>query len=86
MGVLSNTLFDAIEQGRRNVRNAVYFEGFDDAAVVCMEIISKKIEGLFNKINEGNSLSGQEQFLLAQLNVLKKEIDDDLIRFAKNGE
>ena len=86
MGALSEILIDAIEKGRRDRRNAVYFEGFDEAANVCFETINAKIEGLLNKINEGNSLSVQEQFLLAQLNVLKKEMDDDLILFVKNKE
>lgn len=81
MGTFSDTLIDAIEQGKRNARKKVYFEGFDDAANICIEIVNSKIEMLFSKINSGKSPTTQEQFLVAQLNELKKEIDGELIKF-----
>ena len=84
MSGFSNFLIDAIEDGRKNARNAIYFEGFDEAANVCMETIDIKIEKLFIKIKDGKSLSAQEQFLLAQLNELKKEIDGNLIKYLEN--
>lgn len=48
--------------------------GFNEAAAICLNLISDNIEGLSVKIKSGN-LSKQDQLLLSQLKELKAEME-----------
>lgn len=55
-----------------------FVEGYNEAAAVCMEVVERKIEKLHAQIIDECVLSTNEQFLLAQLYILKKEMDGGL--------
>lgn len=55
--------------------------GYDEAANICIEIITKKINDLLAGVNSGQLLSEKEQLLLASLNQLKSETEEALRTF-----
>lgn len=65
----------------RGVLDKQFGAGYDEAADICMSLLSGKIEGLIGKISEGESLSDREQFLLSSLHKLRTEMDDALHAF-----
>lgn len=65
------------ECGNNQLLNS-FFEGYDEAAAICMHVVEMRAEELHARIIDGCVLSEKEQFLLAQLSVLKKEMDDAL--------
>ncbi|MFC8917616.1 hypothetical protein ACFT5C_17765 [Streptomyces sp. NPDC057116] len=58
--------------------NENYAAGFDEAAHVCMSVLSDVIDGMMTRIKAGEFLSPQEQAALAQANELMKEMDKRL--------
>ena len=50
--------------------NDAFFDGYNTAANICVDVITKNIDELFSQINSGSFLSDQEQFLLSKLNDL----------------
>ncbi len=78
---MKNLIGDTLEKIRENANSRLddeFFDGYDTAASICIEAITKRIDELHKQINDGKFLSNQEQFLLAQLNELKREIEDRL--------
>lgn len=55
--------------------------GYDEAANICVEIITKKTNDLLAGIDSGQFLSENEQLLLATLNQLKSETEEALRAF-----
>lgn len=87
MGIAKDALLGAVDmlgQGLKGGLSSLYVDGYDEAANVCFSVIDKSIEELLDRINNGETLSVQEQYLLAQLNSLKKGLDDELIQYIKN--
>ena len=59
--------------------NDAFFDGYNTAANICVDVITKNIDELFSQINSGSFLSDQEQFLLSKLNDLKSETEEKLM-------
>ena len=53
-------------------------EGFEAAADICLNVLSRSIDGLLSRIKSGTYLTDQEQFLLSTLNDLKSETENEL--------
>jgi hypothetical protein len=65
--------------------NDAFFDGYNTAANICVDVITKNIHELFSQINSGSFLSDQEQFLLLKLNDLKSETEEKLVDFCKGN-
>ena len=65
--------------------NDAFFDGYNTAANICVDVITKNIDELFSQINSGSFLSDQEQFLLSKLNDLKSETEEKLVDFCKGN-
>ena len=52
-----------------------FSEGYDEAANICMGLLSKKIDDLLSQVKAGEYLSEQEQFLLSSLHEMRAEMD-----------
>lgn len=63
-----------------------FSNGYNEAANICVGIITKKIDELFSKINSDSFLSTQEQFLLSKLKELQSETEDELRNFWSGNE
>ena len=68
------------ESGKRFVDDH-FFDGYETAASICIEAITKRIAELNEQIIEGKFLSNQDQYLMAKLDELKREIEDRLHNF-----
>lgn len=55
--------------------------GYDEAANICMGIVTNKINDLIATINSGQLLLEKEQLLLVSLNQLKSETEEALRAF-----
>ena len=78
---MKNLIGDILDKTRENRNRRLddkFFNGYDTAASICIEAVNEKIDELHKQINDGKFLSNQEQFLLAHLNELKREIEDIL--------
>ncbi|MFF5447573.1 hypothetical protein [Streptomyces sp. NPDC012888] len=70
------------QQARADERHvAVFSEGFDEAANICVSIVAERIAELMTKIQSGSYLSTEEQFLLSRLTGLKEEMEKALHSF-----
>ena len=79
--VMSGFLDDLIRKIQQDARGRLddeYLAGYNEAANICVDLLSKKIDGLLNQIKSGSYLSEEEQFLLSQLNALKSETERTL--------
>ena len=85
MGEIVNYLWgaakDAARSAGRDVGDRVFADGYNDAANICVDVLSKKIDGLMSQIKAGRDLSSKEQFLLSALTELKSETQAELHRF-----
>lgn len=82
---MKNLIGDTLEKIRENANSRLddgFSNGYDKPANICIEAINKRIDGLHKQINDDKFLSNQEQSLLAQLNELKREIEDRLCNLA----
>ena len=75
---IGGTFLNKLRENVNSHLDEKFYNGYDTAAGICLEVITKRIDELYKKINEGKLLSDQEQFLMAQLNGLKREIEDRL--------
>lgn len=75
---IGNGSFKRVRESVNDHQVDAFFEGYDEAATVCMHAVEARVEELHSRINDGYVLTEKEQFLLAQLSVLKKEMDDAL--------
>jgi hypothetical protein len=76
-GFMREVLERVIDDARRNKNarfDAEYIDGFNEAANICLSVLSESIDGLLAKIESGDYLSNQEQFLLARLKGLETEM------------
>ncbi|MEU8844017.1 hypothetical protein AB0D97_33720 [Streptomyces roseus] len=62
-------------------RTAVFTEGFNEAANICVNALTDTIAELMAKIQSGSYLSTEEQFLLSRLTKLKIELEEKLYSF-----
>ncbi|MGO4349287.1 hypothetical protein AB4Z45_27735 [Paenibacillus sp. MCAF9] len=88
---LIGEIFDNTRNGLRESdikrMNGAFDEGYDEAANICLGVITKKIDELFSKINSDSDsyLSKEEQFMLSKLKELKSETEEQLRNFYVNG-
>lgn len=71
---------DAARSAARDVNDRAFADGHNDAANICVDVLSKKIDGLMSQIKAGRALSSNEQFLLSALTELKSETQAELHR------
>lgn len=75
--ILSRIFFEAREFGRR-ASDHFTDKGFDEAADICIGVLSKNIDELHNKSKSSSGLTKQEGFLLANLRDIKSEMEKSL--------
>ena len=62
---------------RQGVSN-LYFDGFDDAAITVFNYLEHKKKLLNSKIRDGQYLTNEEQYLLAQIDLFIEELNEEL--------
>jgi hypothetical protein len=75
---MSGFMDDVLSRIREDARGRLddeFLAGYTEAANICVDLQSKKIDGLLSQIKSGSYLSDEEQFLLSQLNALKSETE-----------
>ena len=80
----NSVINDSITKVRGSVNereNEIFIDGYNQAANICVDIITKNIDELFNQINSNSFLSKQEQFTLLKLKELKSETEKELQDF-----
>ncbi|MFG2249134.1 hypothetical protein [Spirillospora sp. NPDC048823] len=75
---LQNLFGEALDRHDDNT----FTEGFEAAAHICLDILSKNIDDLHKQIDTGDYLSNEEQALLSRLNRIKMETEKGLHRFS----
>lgn len=68
-------------KGGRDVGDKVFADGYNEAANICVDVLSRRIDGLMGQIKAGRDLSSKEQLLLSALTELKSETQAELYRF-----
>ena len=63
----------------------IFVDGYNEAAGICVGMITKKMDELYSQISSGSFLSEQEQFLLSNLKELKSETEEKLYDFWRNN-
>lgn len=63
----------------------VFSDGFNEAANLCVGLVTGKIESLLAQMKSGG-LSDMEQRLFAELTDLKAEIEKQLYHYGSNSE
>lgn len=81
MSEFVNDLRRAMRTRRGHDINDAYADGFHEAAIISVGVISRRINDLLDQVGSGNYLSSQEQFLLSGLNDLKSETERELREF-----
>ncbi len=83
MREIKDITLNAVRESENKRMNEEFNDGYNEAANICVGIITKKIDELFSKINSDSSLSKQEQYMLSKLNELKSETEEELSSFFK---
>ena len=65
---IGNDTLKKVRESADSHMNDAFFDGYNTAANICVDVITKNIHELFSQINSGSFLSDQEQFLLSKLN------------------
>ncbi|MEU0112780.1 hypothetical protein ABZ137_03400 [Streptomyces bobili] len=74
---LGHAVREGAEESARDFYFSGYDRGFDEAAQICMGVLSDATEELLARMKSGN-LSKQEQALYARLTGLTAEMDESL--------
>lgn len=74
---LGHAALDGATEGARASYYRGYDRGFNEAAQICMGVLSDATDGLLARMKSGN-LSKQEQALYARLTELTAEMDERL--------
>lgn len=82
---IGNDTLKKVRESADSHMNDAFFDGYNTAANICVDVITKNIDELFSQINSGSFLSDQEQFLLLKLNDLKSETEEKLVDFCKGN-
>lgn len=77
---------DGVRDSVRKTESEEFLVGYDQAANICVEIITKKIDELFSQISSNSFLSEREQFLLLKLKEMKSETEEELRDFWSGNE
>lgn len=73
-------------EGTRNEHlDAEANKGFNDAAAICLGVISKKSDSLMQQIASGQRPSDEELAVLSSLHELKSEMDSALRAFGESA-
>ncbi|WP_433474748.1 hypothetical protein ACQPZP_39585 [Spirillospora sp. CA-142024] len=78
MAHVSDFLLDVARKVANDRTGEIFTEGFEEAANICMDVLSKNIDALLDQIKLGGNLSKQEQFLLSNLIEIKSETEKRL--------
>ncbi|MFD6435866.1 hypothetical protein [Streptomyces venezuelae] len=66
----------AVRDGVRTAWDKEYERGYNEAANLCVGVLTGASEGLLAKMTSGGELSAQEQILYARLTELKAEMEE----------
>ena len=77
---------DGVRDSVRKSESEEFIVGYNQAANICVEIITKKIDELFSQISSDSFLSEREQFLLSKLKEMKSETEEELQDFWSGNE
>jgi len=86
MGSISDMLFSAIGRSVIRGKEDDRFYGYDLAANICIDVIDKRISELNERMSTGKYLKNEEQLLLGQLNLMRREIERELSNGIKDIE
>jgi hypothetical protein len=75
MSSMSDFMGDVAREAVTPLLSKEFAKGYDEAANICMRILSKKIEDLLNQVTTGRYMSEQEQFLLSSLYEIRAETE-----------
>jgi hypothetical protein len=79
-------LVDSVRKSASEHSDDAFADGYNDAANICVGVLSETIDGLLKQIKLGSYLSDQEQFLLSKLNELKSQTENALSDFWANTD
>ena len=88
MSSVNDFMHDLLSTAREATIDAakdVFIDGFEDAANICLGVLSNNIDGLLKKIKSGSYLSNEEQFLLSRLTEIKSETEEYLRNYLNAG-
>jgi hypothetical protein len=73
LGEFGGTMKQGVKQGL----SSLYFDGFDDAASTVFNYLEHKKKLLNSKIRDGQYLTNEEQYLLAQIDLFIEELYEE---------
>ena len=81
LGGVGRFALDGVRRVANEHSDASFTDGFNEAANICVEMLTKNIDELLNKIKFGNFLTEQEQFLLSRLTEMKSATEQSLFDY-----
>lgn len=83
---LGDAAVDGARAARDDAVGRLYGNGFNDAANVCVELLTERSDHLMGRIRAGALLTDAEQHVLAELSELKAEMERRLFAFEPGQE
>lgn len=81
LGGVGRVALEGVRRAAYEHSDASFEKGFNEAANICVEMLTKNIEDLLNKIKSGTYLTDKEQFLLSRLTEIKSATEQSLFDF-----
>ena len=75
MKEFANELLTSVRKSVKEHNDDAFEDGYNEAANICVGVLSEVIDGLLKKINLDSRLSDQEQFLLSKLHEIRSEME-----------
>lgn len=72
---LNDFVGDVLRTTASGVTAKAFADGYNEAANISMDLLSRKIDGLHSEIRSHRFLSEQDQFLLSSLDEMRSELD-----------
>ncbi len=76
---------NVVNESKDKAVKEIFGDGYNEAAGICVGMITKKMDELYSQISSGSFLSEQEQFLLSNLKELKSETEEKLYDFWRDN-
>lgn len=72
------SIWNEVAKAAKQGVGKLYFDGFDDAACTVFTYLEHKKKSLNLKIRDGQYLTNEEQYLLAQIDLFIEELNEEL--------
>lgn len=72
MEIFREFFLDPARKALTNINDDGYFDGYNEAANICLNQVGNEIEKLHSKISEGQFLNENEQSVLANLTRIRE--------------